>query len=166
MIRDSPFRTAWKLQRSAANPANLPFPASAPTIRAAMQFTLNTLQKAPYQPKCATPMCLPRSAALPDFFRAPTARKLPCVRIALPAEEEGETDDSKYAMPTRHCSGHTSVTVDPSYLGPDEPVMAPAVPAPVELVLFPALDQAAPAPGLPRACRTDQDATKFIPKKL
>ena len=46
--------------------------------------------------------------------------KTSMVRIALPAEEEGETDDSKYAMPTRHCSGHTSVTVDPSYLGPDE----------------------------------------------
>ena len=43
--------------------------------------------------------------------------------------------------------------------------MAPAVPDPVELVLFPALDQAVPAPGLPRACRTDQDATKFIPKR-
>ena len=42
------------------------------------------------------------------------------VRIALPAGEEGETDDSKYAMPTSHCSGHTSVTIDPSYLGPDE----------------------------------------------
>lgn len=41
------------------------------------------------------------------------------VRIALPADEEGETDDSQYAMPTKHCSGHTSVTVDPSYLGPD-----------------------------------------------
>ena len=42
------------------------------------------------------------------------------VRIALPAGEEGETDDSKYAMPTGHCPGHTSVTIDPSYLGPDE----------------------------------------------
>ena len=41
------------------------------------------------------------------------------MRIALPADEEGETDDSQYAMPTKHCSGHTSVTVDPSYLGPD-----------------------------------------------
>jgi hypothetical protein len=89
--------------------------------------------------------------------------KTSMVRIALPAEEEGETDDSKYAMPTRHCSGHTSVTVDPSYL---DQMRLMTVPAPVELVLFPALDQAAPAPGLPRACRTDQDATKFIPKKL
>ena len=41
------------------------------------------------------------------------------VRIALPADEEGETDDSKYAMPTKHCSGHTNVTIDPSYIGPD-----------------------------------------------
>ena len=41
------------------------------------------------------------------------------VRIALPADEEGETDDSKYAMPTKHCAGHASVTINPSYIGPD-----------------------------------------------
>ncbi len=63
------------------------------------------------------PCACHRLQASPDFFRVPTARRPPA-RIALPADEEGETDDSKYAMPTRHCSGHTSVTVDPSYLGP------------------------------------------------
>ena len=50
----------------------------------------------------------------------PNCPKTSHVRIALPADEEGETDDSKYAMPTKRCSGHTSVTIDPSYLGPDD----------------------------------------------
>ncbi len=46
--------------------------------------------------------------------------KTSIVRITLPADEEGETDDSKYAMPTARCSGHAISTTDPSYLGPDE----------------------------------------------
>ena len=120
MIPASPFRTAWRPQRSAANPVSLPFRVSAPTIRAEMRSIRNISRKEPSRQKCATPMCSLPYAASPDFFLVLTVQKTSRVRIALPAGEEGETDDSKYAMPTGHCPGHTSVTIDPSYLGPDE----------------------------------------------
>ena len=65
-------------------------------------------------------MCFATVCSVTGLLPGANCPKTSRVRIALPADEEGETDDSKYAMPTRHCSGHTSVTVDPSYLGPDE----------------------------------------------
>jgi penicillin-binding protein 1A len=45
------------------------------------------------------------------------------IRIAIPEDAEGSTDDSSYAMPSGYCSGHASVIVDTdddevSYSGP------------------------------------------------
>jgi hypothetical protein len=34
------------------------------------------------------------------------------IRIAIPEDAEGSTDDSSYAMPSGYCSGHASVIVD------------------------------------------------------
>ena len=71
-----------------------------------------------------TEMCnthvLTTVCSVTGLLPGPNCPKTSHVRIALPADEEGETDDSKYAMPTKRCSGHTSVTIDPSYLGPDD----------------------------------------------
>lgn len=39
--------------------------------------------------------------------------KITEIRIALPADAEGETDDSPFAMPTTYCHGHSSVIIDP-----------------------------------------------------
>lgn len=36
------------------------------------------------------------------------------IRLALPADAEGTTDDSAYAMPTRKCGGHSSSTITPA----------------------------------------------------
>ncbi len=41
------------------------------------------------------------------------------IRIALPAGEEGSTDDSPYALPTHYCPGHTAVIIDAPLLNPD-----------------------------------------------
>ena len=35
------------------------------------------------------------------------------VRIALPAETEGSTDDSAFALPSRHCPGHAAAVIEP-----------------------------------------------------
>ena len=40
------------------------------------------------------------------------------IRIALPADANGTTDDSPYALPTEQCPGHTSI---PLPLTPDGP---------------------------------------------
>ncbi len=43
------------------------------------------------------------------------------IRLALPADAEGYTDDSSYALPTSRCPGHSSVIIGPSdgESGPD-----------------------------------------------
>ena len=40
--------------------------------------------------------------------------KTTVVRIALPADATGTTDDSPFAMPTQECSGHLSTIINPS----------------------------------------------------
>lgn len=35
------------------------------------------------------------------------------VRIALPPDAEGSTDDSAFALPSRHCPGHAAAVIDP-----------------------------------------------------
>lgn len=43
------------------------------------------------------------------------------IRIALPTGEEGTTDDSQYAMPTRYCPGHTATIIEPPMSDPNAP---------------------------------------------
>ena len=58
---------------------------------------------------CAT------TGLLPDTYCPKTTQ----IRMALPADAEGSTDDSAYAMPTRRCPGHLDTTI-PS-IGSDGP---------------------------------------------
>ncbi|MDD3252477.1 MAG: transglycosylase domain-containing protein [Lachnospiraceae bacterium] len=59
------------------------------------------------------------------------------IRIALPEDAEGSTDDSPYALPTRHCPGHSSVIVEPPSADPNSspeneaPGSNPAGPTPI-----------------------------------
>lgn len=48
------------------------------------------------------------------------------MRIAIPTGETGSTDDSPYAMPTRHCPGHASVIIPPpGSIGGEAATIAP-----------------------------------------
>lgn len=44
--------------------------------------------------------------------------KVSRIRMALPADAQGSTDDSAFAMPTEICPGHGSTTLDPDNSGP------------------------------------------------
>lgn len=50
------------------------------------------------------------SGLLPGTFCPRTSR----VRIAIPSDAEGSTDDSPYALTSRYCPGHTDVIIDPN----------------------------------------------------